>query len=45
LKNYARRNQLNLAQVRAQFFIETHEIFLEYILEEIKELKNHVVHE
>jgi hypothetical protein len=33
IKNYARRNNLSLAEARERFFSETHEIFLEVIPE------------
>jgi hypothetical protein len=33
IKNYARRNNLSLAEARARFFSETHERFLEAVPE------------
>ena len=38
IKNYVRRNKLNLAQAKAKFFIETHEKFLERIPQAIQNL-------
>ena len=36
IQNYARRNNLTLAQAHARFFTETHEKFLEAIPQELK---------
>ena len=38
IKNYARRNKLNLAQAKVNFFMETHEKFLESIPQAIQKL-------
>ena len=36
IHNYARRNNLTIAQARARFFTETHEKFIELIPQELK---------
>ena len=42
IKNYARRNKLSFVQAQAKFLTETHEKFLESILQVFKKyLKNY----
>jgi DNA polymerase III delta subunit len=45
IKNYARRNQLTLSKEQEQFFMETHERFLEAIPEEIRKYINRPTNE
>ena len=38
LYKYARRNRLTITQVKEKFFTETHEKFVEYVLQFLKKL-------
>ena len=38
LQNYARRNRLTVAEARARFFTETHEKFVEFVPQLLKQL-------
>lgn len=44
LKKYVRRNRLSLTDVRAKFFIEAHEHFIEGALAKIKKFLDQVAH-
>ena len=38
LQNYARRNRLTIAQAKEKFFTETHEQFVELVLQLLKKI-------
>ena len=40
VKNYVRRNRLTVAEAKARFFTETHEIFFESVPQLLKQLLN-----
>lgn len=43
LKNYTRRNKFSVAEAKAHFFMEVHEIFINVALVEINKPFNHII--